>query len=162
MLSLTHAALPHMLAAAADGPRRVAEIVNVSSIAGRTAWNGYGVYSLTKFGVNGFTEALRQEVTRRHVRVGVREPGGVATELASHNNDEVRATMTDPSYQETEVLVPTTSPTEWPTWSTGPVTPRSASCGSCPPSTSDPPHLPPPLRAPTAGAGMPRTGSPNH
>ena len=46
------------------------------------AWSGYGVYNLTKFGVNGFTESLRQEVTRRHVRVGVLEPGGVATELA--------------------------------------------------------------------------------
>jgi NADP-dependent 3-hydroxy acid dehydrogenase YdfG len=40
---------------------QVAEIVNISSIAGRVAWNGYGVYNMTKFGVNGFTEALRQE-----------------------------------------------------------------------------------------------------
>ena len=46
------------------------------------AWTGYGVYSLTKFGVNGFTESLRQEITQRHVRVGVVEPGGVATEWA--------------------------------------------------------------------------------
>ena len=44
------------------------------------------VYNLTKFGVNGFTEALHQEVTQRHVRVGVLEPGGVATELGSHND----------------------------------------------------------------------------
>ena len=104
MLSVTHAALPHLLRAAEDSPRRVADIVNISSIAGRVAWNGYGVYSLTKFGVNGFTEALRKEVTRRHVRVGVLEPGGVATELASHNNDDVRTAMTDPFYEQTEVL----------------------------------------------------------
>jgi short-subunit dehydrogenase len=58
-------------------------------IAGRVAWNGYGVYYLTKFGVNGFTESLRQEVTQRHVRVGVLEPGGVDTELGSHNSAEV-------------------------------------------------------------------------
>ena len=51
--------------------------MNISSIAGRVAWSGYGVYNLTKFGVNGFTESLRQEVTQRHVRVGVLEPGGV-------------------------------------------------------------------------------------
>ena len=50
------------------------------------AWNGYGVYSFTKFGARGFTESLRQEVTQRHVRVGVVEPGGVATELGSHNS----------------------------------------------------------------------------
>ena len=47
MLSVTHAALPHLLRAAGDSPRRVADIVNISSIAGRVAWTGYGVYSLT-------------------------------------------------------------------------------------------------------------------
>jgi NADP-dependent 3-hydroxy acid dehydrogenase YdfG len=88
------------------GPRRVADIVNISSIAGRVAWNGYGVYNFTKFGVNGFTESLRQEVTQRHVRVGLVEPGGVATELGSHNKPEVRNEMIDPFYQQTEVLAP--------------------------------------------------------
>jgi len=106
VLYITRAALPHLLQAAEEGPRRVADIVNVSSIAGRVAWNGYGVYSFTKFGLNGFTESLRQEVTRRHVRVGVVEPGGVATELGSHNNPEVRKEMIDPFYEQTEVLAP--------------------------------------------------------
>ena len=106
LLYTTRAALPHLLKAAEDGPRRVADIVNISSIAGRVAWNGYGVYNLTKFGVNGFTEALRQEVTQRHVRVGVLEPGGVATELGSHNKPEIRDQMIDPFYQQTEVLAP--------------------------------------------------------
>ena len=103
---MTHAALPHLLQAAEDGPRQGADIVNISSIAGRVAWNGYGVYNLTKFGVNGFTGALRQEVTQRHVRVGVLEPGGVATELGSHNKPEVRDEMIDPFYEQTEVLAP--------------------------------------------------------
>ena len=106
LLYTTRAALPHLLEAAEDGPRRVADIVNISSIAGRIAWNGYGVYNLTKFGVNGFTESLRQEVTQRHVRVGVLEPGGVATELGSHNEPGIRKEMIDPFYQQTEVLVP--------------------------------------------------------
>jgi NADP-dependent 3-hydroxy acid dehydrogenase YdfG len=106
LLYTTRAALPHLLKAAEDGPRRVADIVNISSIAGRVAWNGYGVYNLTKFGVNGFTEALRQEVTQRHVRVGVLEPGGAATELGSHNKPEIRDQMIDPFYQQTEVLAP--------------------------------------------------------
>jgi NADP-dependent 3-hydroxy acid dehydrogenase YdfG len=90
LLSITRAALPHLLQAAEEGPRRVADIVNISSIAGRLAWNGYGVYSFTKFGLNGFTEGLRQEVTQRHVRGGVVEPDGVATELGSHPKPEVR------------------------------------------------------------------------
>lgn len=106
LLHTTHAALPHLLKAAENGPHRVADVVNISSIAGRVAWNGYGVYNLTKFGANGFTESLRQEVTRRHVRVGILEPRGVATELGSHNTPEVRGEMIDPFYEQTEVLVP--------------------------------------------------------
>ena len=106
LLYTTRAALPHLLQAAQEGPRRVADIVNISSIAGRVAWNGYGVYSFSKFGVNGFTESLRQEVTQRHVRVGVVEPGGVATELGSHNKPQVRNEMIDPFYDQTEVLAP--------------------------------------------------------
>jgi NADP-dependent 3-hydroxy acid dehydrogenase YdfG len=90
LLYTTHAALPHLLKAAEDGSRQVADIVNISSIAGRVASNGYGVYNLTKFGVNGFTEALRQEITKRRVCVGVLEPGGVTTELGSHNTGTAR------------------------------------------------------------------------
>lgn len=106
LLHTTHAALPHLLKAAEDSQRRVADIVNISSVAGRVAWNGYGVYNLTKFGVNGFTESLRQEITQRHVRVGVLEPGGVDTELGSHNNSQVRGEMIEPFYEQTEVLAP--------------------------------------------------------
>jgi NADP-dependent 3-hydroxy acid dehydrogenase YdfG len=90
LLYMTNAALPHLLKAAKDAPRGVADIVNISSIAGRQAWAGYAVYNMTKFGVNGFSEALRQEVTKQHVRVGVLEPGAVDTELVSHNNETVR------------------------------------------------------------------------
>jgi len=89
LLNCSHAALPHLLKAAEDGPRNVADIVNISSVAGRVARNGSGVYNLTKHGVGAFSESLRQEVTRRHVRVGLVEPGAVSTELASHNRPEV-------------------------------------------------------------------------
>ena len=103
LLYITNAALPHLLSAAEEGPRRVADIVNVSSIAGRVAWANYGVYNMTKFGVNGFSESLRQEVTKKHVRVGVVEPGGVATELGSHNSGVMREHI-DTFYETTEVL----------------------------------------------------------
>jgi NADP-dependent 3-hydroxy acid dehydrogenase YdfG len=103
LLYTTHAALPHLLVAAEKGPRRVADIVNISSIAGRVAWANYGVYNMTKFGVNGFTESLRQEITKKHVRVGVLEPGGVDTELGSHNRGAMRDTI-DAFYETTEVL----------------------------------------------------------
>lgn len=87
----THAALPHLLKAAQDGPRQVADVVNISSVAGRHAREGSGVYNLTKFGVGAFSESLRQEVTQRHVRVSLVEPGAVSTELAGHNRPEVLA-----------------------------------------------------------------------
>jgi NADP-dependent 3-hydroxy acid dehydrogenase YdfG len=93
LLYITNAALPHLLKAAEDELRGVADIVNISSIAGRQAWANFGVCNMTKFGVNGFTEALRQELTKRNVRVGVLEPGAVATELVSHNNGKIRADL---------------------------------------------------------------------
>jgi NADP-dependent 3-hydroxy acid dehydrogenase YdfG len=90
-LYVTHAALPHLVQAAADSPRRVADVVTISSTAGRVARPGAGVYALTKFGVAAFSESLRQELISQHVRVSVVEPGTVDTELVSHNRDEVRA-----------------------------------------------------------------------
>jgi NADP-dependent 3-hydroxy acid dehydrogenase YdfG len=91
LLYMTNAALPHLHRAAEQGPRQVADIVNISSIAGRVAWANFGVYNMTKFGANGSTEALRQEITESHVRVGVLEPGAVDTEVVSHNTDEIQA-----------------------------------------------------------------------
>jgi NADP-dependent 3-hydroxy acid dehydrogenase YdfG len=80
------ASLPHLTKAAVDDSvRSVADIVNVSSVAGRTIRHGGAVYSATKHGINAFSESLRQEVTGSHIRIGVVEPGVVATELFSHN-----------------------------------------------------------------------------
>src|SRR5437588_9568752 len=90
LLYCAHAALPHLLKAAEDSPRRVADMVNISSVAGRVARLGSGVYNLTKHGVGAFSESLRQEVTQRHVRVSLVEPGAVGTELASHNRPEIQ------------------------------------------------------------------------
>jgi NADP-dependent 3-hydroxy acid dehydrogenase YdfG len=90
LLYTAHAALPHLLKAAEGDPRRVADLVNISSVAGRMARKGSGVYNATKHGVGAFSESLRQEVTGRHLRVSLVEPGAVATELQSHNRPEVR------------------------------------------------------------------------
>lgn len=77
----THAVLP-ILKSQGGG-----HIVNLSSVAGRTAWAGVGVYNLTKWGVNAFSEALRQEVYQHNIRVTVIEPGMVATEINHHITD---------------------------------------------------------------------------
>ncbi|MGH2885186.1 MAG: SDR family oxidoreductase [Solirubrobacteraceae bacterium] len=59
------------------------DLVNISSVAGRTARAGNAVYAATKWGINGWSEALRQEL-QPGVRVTVIEPGAVATELTDH------------------------------------------------------------------------------
>jgi NADP-dependent 3-hydroxy acid dehydrogenase YdfG len=91
LLYVAKAALPHLLKYADEGPRMVADLVNISSVAGRRARENSAVYNATKFGVGAFAEALRQEVTERHVRVSLVEPGAVITELSSHNRPEVLA-----------------------------------------------------------------------
>jgi NADP-dependent 3-hydroxy acid dehydrogenase YdfG len=90
VLYVAHAALPHLLEAAESGERRVSDLVNISSVAGRVTRVGSAVYNLTKHGVGAFSESLRQEVTGRHVRVSLVEPGATSTELGSHMRPEVR------------------------------------------------------------------------
>ena len=90
LMYVAHAALPHLIKAADTDPRRVADLVNVSSVAGRRVGVGGGVYQATKHAVGVFSEALRQEVTERHVRVALMEPGAVATELTHHMRPEIR------------------------------------------------------------------------
>jgi NADP-dependent 3-hydroxy acid dehydrogenase YdfG len=93
LLHVTHAAIPHLLAAAESSPRGVADLVNISSVAGRVARSGSGVYNLTKHGVGALSESLRQELATRHVRVSLVEPGFTATELGTHLRPEPRAQM---------------------------------------------------------------------
>jgi NADP-dependent 3-hydroxy acid dehydrogenase YdfG len=98
-LHVTHAALPHLQVA-----DRVADVVNMSSVAGRIAYAGSAVYNATKFAVNGFSEALRQELTGTGVRVTVIEPGMVATELTSHVTDPAGKAQVDAYYASMPIL----------------------------------------------------------
>jgi NADP-dependent 3-hydroxy acid dehydrogenase YdfG len=91
LLYITHAALPQLLKAAQDSPRRVADVVNISSVAGRTVRVGSAVYNATKWGIGAFSESLRQEVAQRYVRVSLVEPGAADTELRTHLRPEARA-----------------------------------------------------------------------
>jgi NADP-dependent 3-hydroxy acid dehydrogenase YdfG len=93
LLHVSHAAIPHLLAAAESSLRGVADMVNISSVAGRKTRVGSAVYNLTKHGVGAFSDSLREEFARRHLRVSLVEPGMTATELQSHLRPEVRANM---------------------------------------------------------------------
>jgi NADP-dependent 3-hydroxy acid dehydrogenase YdfG len=83
LLWCTHASLP-LIKDSGGG-----DIVNVSSTAGRRADAGAAVYNLTKWGVTGFSEALRQEALHSNIRVSTIEPGFVDTELQGHNTNPV-------------------------------------------------------------------------
>jgi NADP-dependent 3-hydroxy acid dehydrogenase YdfG len=83
LLVCTHTALP-LIANSGGG-----DIVNVSSVAGRRSDAGAAVYNMTKFGVHGFSEALRQEALHAGVRVTVVAPGFVDTELQGHNTEPI-------------------------------------------------------------------------
>jgi len=86
VLYMTHAALPQLR------EQGKGHIVNISSVAGRTTRAGSAVYNSTKWGVNAFTDALRQEIAgeKLHIRTTLIEPGAVATELQDHLRPEVK------------------------------------------------------------------------
>lgn len=90
LMYVTRAALPHLVSAAADGPRGVADLVNISSIAGRFATRNVAIYNATKFGVTAASESWRQEFSPHRVRVSVVEPGVVETELFAHQKPSVQ------------------------------------------------------------------------
>jgi NADP-dependent 3-hydroxy acid dehydrogenase YdfG len=90
LINTAHAAVPHLLAAAGDSERGCADLVNISSVAGRVARSGSGVYNLTKHGVGAFSESFRQEFADRKIRSTIIEPGAVDTELSDHIRDGVR------------------------------------------------------------------------
>jgi NADP-dependent 3-hydroxy acid dehydrogenase YdfG len=90
LITTAHAAVPHLISAAETSRRGCADLVNISSVAGRIARAGSGVYNLTKFGVGAFSESFRQEFAGRRIRSIIVEPGAVATELSDHLRDGVR------------------------------------------------------------------------
>jgi hypothetical protein len=75
LIQLTQTVLPHMIA------RKSGHIIQMASIAGLIGTPTYSVYAASKFGVYGFTEALRREVGIHGIRVSGIYPGGVATEF---------------------------------------------------------------------------------
>ncbi len=75
------AAFPHMKAQGRG------DIINISSTSGRRSASAFAAYSTSKFGVNGFSESLRQEGGAVGIRVSIIEPGATETEIASSISD---------------------------------------------------------------------------
>ena len=78
------------------------DLVNISSVAGRFARPGNAVYAATKWGMNGWSEALRQEL-QPDVRVTLIEPGAVATELTDHITHAETRRQAEQMYERTAI-----------------------------------------------------------
>ena len=98
LMYATHAVLPRMKA------QGEGQIVNISSVAGRVASAGTGVYNATKWAVGAFSESLRKEVHKDNIRVTVIEPGLVATELPQQITDPVVKEQIQDYYQSVKAL----------------------------------------------------------
>lgn len=92
LMYVTRSAVPHLVAQGSG------DVVNISSVAGRTAKSGSGVYNASKWAVNAFSESLRQEVTDKGVRIVLIEPGAVDTELNDQITDESARQTSQDSY----------------------------------------------------------------
>jgi hypothetical protein len=78
LIQVTRAVLPSMLA------RRAGTIINMSSVAGLIAAPMYSIYAASKYGVRGFTDALRREMSPFGIQVSGIYPGPAATEFGQH------------------------------------------------------------------------------
>ena len=136
-ITATEVFLDQLKDGAAD---RGGDIVNISSVAGRTARAGNGVYAATKWGLNGWSESLRQELLP-DVRVTLIEPGVVATELPNHiTHDETRAGR-PAAVRRRPRSPPTTSPRSSRSSSAARATwPSTRSCCDPPASSDTHPH----------------------
>jgi len=90
LIWMAQAVLPHMI------ERRSGHIINMASLAGWVAPPTYTVYAATKFGVRGFTEALRREVAPYGVHVSGIYPGAVDTEFGTQARIRRKTGMTTP------------------------------------------------------------------
>lgn len=92
VIQTTRQVLPHMIA------QRSGHIINMCSLGGKVATPTYTVYAACKFGVHGFSEALRREVSAWGIRVGVVYPFGVASEFKAHTGSERKTGYTTPKW----------------------------------------------------------------
>jgi NADP-dependent 3-hydroxy acid dehydrogenase YdfG len=79
------------------------DLINMSSVAGRTARAGTSVYNATKWGLGAWSEALRQEL-QPDIRVMIIEPGAVATELTDHITDAGAKQAAEQLYNEVAIM----------------------------------------------------------
>jgi short-subunit dehydrogenase len=89
LIRVTRAFLPHFR------QRRRGHVVNLSSIGGLIGSPGWGFYNATKFAVEGFSEALAEEVKPLGMRVTIVEPGPFRTEFLGRSGKLAKRQLPD-------------------------------------------------------------------
>lgn len=92
LIWMTQAVLPHMLS------RKKGQIINMASMASWIGTPTYSIYAASKFGVRGFSEALRRELAFDNIHISVIYPGGVATEFAQKAGIRRKTGATTPGW----------------------------------------------------------------
>jgi short-subunit dehydrogenase len=92
LIQMSREVLPHMI------ERRSGHIINMASVAGLVATPTYSIYAASKFGVRGFTEALRREVSEFGIHVSIIYPGGVRTEFKERTGLQRKQARTTPAW----------------------------------------------------------------
>lgn len=88
-LKLTQTVLPFMR------KKRHGHIVQISSHGGIKAFAGFGIYNASKFALEGFSEALAQEVSPLGIKVSIVQPGPFRTNFAGNNLGQVERIIED-------------------------------------------------------------------
>ena len=88
-IAVMQAVLPFMRA------RRAGYIINISSVSGLVGWPSLGVYSGSKFALEGICETLAQEVAPLGLRMMLIEPGGFRTDFAGRSRAQSARTIDD-------------------------------------------------------------------
>lgn len=94
-IHLIRASLPHLRAQGGG------HIIQFSSVAGQTAYPGGSLYHATKWGIEGFCEAISQEVAPFNISLTIVEPGGARTNFKNHSaqlGQELEAYSITPVY----------------------------------------------------------------
>lgn len=75
--------------------RRRGRIVNISSVSGLVGWPSLGIYSGSKFALEGISETLAQEVAELGIKVILIEPGGLRTDFSGRSAHPAQLSLAD-------------------------------------------------------------------
>lgn len=98
---VSRAAVPSMIR------RGTGDIINISSLAGRNAFAGGGIYCASKWGLQGLSACMAEDLREHGIRVSVICPGSVATEFSGHTSKDPSKMLTPNDVAHTVLMIVT-------------------------------------------------------